>query len=76
MKIMIDDSTDSKDKAIRMINALYYNKNQSIPNENNNDEPATEPQKKYIDQLGIEYTNKVTKKEASKLIELHVNGGE
>ena len=76
MKIMIDDSTDSKDKAIRMINALYYNKNQSIPNENNNDEPATEPQKKYMDQLGIEYTNKVTKKEASKLIELHVNGGE
>lgn len=39
----------------------------------NSDTPATEKQKKYMDSLGIEYSDDVTKKDASDMIEQSKN---
>lgn len=42
--------------------------------ENKADEPATDKQKVFMNNLGIEYSEEITKKEASALIEEQVGG--
>ena len=68
IKTRIQDSSEAvvileqigKDKRTELIQGLQNP---------NSDIPATEKQKKYMDSLGIEYSDDVTKKDASDMIE-------
>ena len=68
IKTRIQDSNEAvvileqigKDKRTELIQGLQNS---------NSDTPATEKQKKYMDSLGIEYSDDVTKKDASGMIE-------
>ena len=70
IKKQIPDSSE----AVAVLNQIGKDKRteltQASQNLNpNSDSPATEKQKKYMDSLGIEYGDDVTKKEASDMIE-------
>jgi len=63
----------SPDEVIAVFQSILKdNRTKNIKNEANN-EPATEKQKKFLDGLGIQYPQSITKSEAFNLIKNHKN---
>lgn len=88
MKVRVDDylellqeirkEVDSEETAARLVSEIAKDmRMQQISEERQqNGTPATEKQKAFLDRLGVEYSDDVSKRKASKLIdeELAKNG--
>ena len=65
----IQEKTPSDEAAIAILQEIGKDKRSKIIAEVRGDEPATEKQKSYLTDLGIEFEDSITKKDASEMIE-------
>jgi hypothetical protein len=65
----IQEKTPSEGVAIAILQEIGKDKRSKIIAEVRGDEPATEKQKSYLKDLGIEFKDSITKKDASDMIE-------
>lgn len=65
----IKEKSGSETVALTLLQELAKDRRMEEMREANNNQPATEKQKKFMDDLGINYPKTVTKKEASALID-------
>lgn len=65
----IQEKTPSDEVAIAILQEIGKDKRSKIIAEVRADEPATEKQKSYLKDLGIEFEDSITKKDASDMIE-------
>lgn len=70
----IQEKTPSDEVAIAILQEIGKDKRSKIIAEVRGDEPATEKQKNYLKDLGIEFEDSITKKDASDMIEQSLNG--
>ena len=69
----IQEKTPSDEVAIAILQEIGKDKMSKIIAEVRGDEPATEKQKNYLKDLGVEFDDSITKKEASDKIEQSKN---
>ena len=65
----IQEKVPSEEAAIAILQEIGKDKRSKFFEETGNDESATEKQKNYLKDLGVEFDDSITKKEASDLIE-------
>lgn len=65
----IQEKAPSEEAAIAILKEIGKDKRSKIIAEASENESATEKQKNYLKDLGVEFDNSITKKEASDLIE-------
>ena len=65
----IQEKTPSDEVAIAILQEIGKDKRSKIVAEVRGDESATEKQKSYLKDLGIEFEDSITKKDASDMIE-------
>jgi len=65
----IQEKTPSDEVAIAILQEIGKDKRSKIIAEVRGDEPATEKQKNYLKDLGVEFDDSITKKNASGMIE-------
>ncbi len=65
----IKEKAHSAEAAIAILQEIGKDKRSKIIAEASDKEPATEKQKNYLKDLGVEFADSITKKEASDLIE-------
>ena len=65
----IKKKSGSETVALTLLQEVAKDKRMEEMRETNNNQPATTKQKKFMDDLGIDYPKTVTKKEASTLID-------
>jgi len=65
----IQEKAPSEEVAIAILQEMGKDKRSKIFAEASGDEPATEKQKNYLKDLGVEFDDSITKKEASDKIE-------
>lgn len=65
----IQEKTPSDEVAIAILQEIGKDKRSKIIAEVRGNEPATEKQKNYLKDLGIEFEDSITKKDASDMIE-------
>ena len=69
----IQEKTNSDEVAIAILQEIGKDKRSNLFEEASNDELATEKQKNYLKDLGVEFDDSITKKEASDMIEQSKN---
>ena len=69
----IQENVPSEEVAIAVLQEIRKDKRSKILSEAKNDELATEKQKNYLKDLGVEFDDSITKKEASDMIEQSKN---
>ena len=69
----IQEKAPSEEVAIAILREVGKDKRSKIFAEARGDEPATEKQKNYLKDLGVEFDDSITKKEASDKIEQSKN---
>ncbi|HBG60702.1 MAG: hypothetical protein A2Y10_13120 [Planctomycetes bacterium GWF2_41_51] len=69
----IQEKTSNDDVAIAILQEIGKDKRSKIIAEAKDDELATEKQKNYLKDLGVEFSDSITKKEASDMIEQSKN---
>jgi len=69
----IQEKAPSEEAAIAILQEIGKDKRSRIIAEACNDELATEKQKNYLKDLGVEFDDSITKKDASDLIEQSKN---
>jgi hypothetical protein len=65
----IQEKTPSDEVAIAILQEIGKDKRSKISAEVRGDGPATEKQKNYLKDLGVEFDDSITKKDASDMIE-------
>jgi hypothetical protein len=65
----IQEKTPSNEVAIAILQEIGKDKRSKVIAEVRGDEPATEKQKNYLKDLGVEFDDSITKKDASDMIE-------
>jgi hypothetical protein len=65
----IQEKTPSNEVAIAILQEIGKDKRSKIGAEVRGDGPATEKQKNYLKDLGVEFDDSITKKDASDMIE-------
>jgi hypothetical protein len=65
----IQEKTPSDEVAIAILQEIGKDKRSKVIAEVRGDEPATEKQKNYLKDLGVEFDDSITKKDASDMIE-------
>jgi hypothetical protein len=65
----IQEKTPSDEVAIAILQEIGKDKRSKIGAEVRGDGPATEKQKNYLKDLGVEFDDSITKKDASDMIE-------
>ena len=69
----IQEKTGSDEISIAILHEIGKDKRSRIMAEASDDEAATQKQKEYMKDLGVEFEDSITKKEASNLIEQSKN---
>ncbi len=69
----IQEKTSSDEVAIAILQEIGKDKRSKFFEEASNNELATEKQKNYLKDLGVEFDDSITKKEASDMIEQSKN---
>jgi hypothetical protein len=70
---VIQEKAPSEEVGIAILQEIGKDKRSKIVAEASDDEPATEKQKNYLKDLGVEFNDSITKKEASDKIEQSKN---
>ena len=65
----IQEIAPSEESAIAILREIGKDKRSKIFAEVSEDDPATEKQKNYLKDLGVEFEDSITKREASDMIE-------
>ena len=65
----IQEKTPSNEVAIAILQEIGKDKRSKVFADSRDDEPATEKQKNYLKDLGVEFEDSITKREASDMIE-------
>ena len=69
----IQEKAPSEESAIAILQEIGKDRRSKMFTEAKDDELATEKQKAYLKDLGVEFNDSITKKEASELIEQSKN---
>ncbi len=69
----IQEKAPSEEAAIAILQEIGKDKRSKFFEETSNNELATEKQKNYLKDLGVEFDDSITKKEASDMIEQSKN---
>ena len=69
----IQEKAPSEEAAIAILQEIGKDKRSRIRAEVSDNEPATDKQKNYLKDLGVEFDDSITKKEASEKIEQSKN---
>ncbi len=69
----IQESTPSEEVAVAILHEIGKDKRSKILNGSKDDESATEKQKNYLKDLGVEFDDSITRKEASDKIAEKMN---